>query len=222
MKLLAVDTTFGACSVAVRDDARLLAHRFETMERGHAEALAPMVDEAMRAAGISYSDLDRLGVTTGPGTFTGQRVGVAFMRGLRIALKRPLIGITSLSAMAHQAMDQSGCKAAAAIHDARRGEVYFEATGDDVTASPPCVLGFDAAVSAIVVLSQAGPLALAGTAAARVQECSASRAATKLTAIVAPDADWVALLCAAAPLSAEVPRPLYLRDADAKLPKPPS
>src|SRR4029077_3300542 len=99
MKLLAVDTTLGACSVAVRDGAKRLAHRFEAMERGHAEVLAPMVDETMVAAGISYSDLERLGVTTGPGTFTGQRVGVAFMRGLRVALQRPLIGVTSLSAM---------------------------------------------------------------------------------------------------------------------------
>ena len=69
------------------------------MDRGHAEALAPMVEDAMR--GIAFADLDRLAVTTGPGTFTGQRVGLAFMRGLRVALHRPLIGITTLAAMAH-------------------------------------------------------------------------------------------------------------------------
>ena len=76
------------------------AHRFEEMERGHAEALAPMVEEAMREAGIAFAALDRLAVTTGPGTFTGQRVGLAFMRGLRLALKMPLIGVTTLEAMA--------------------------------------------------------------------------------------------------------------------------
>ena len=63
------------------------------MERGHAEALAPMVEEAMRESALSYSELERLGVTTGPGTFTGQRVGLSFMRGLRVARKRPLVGI---------------------------------------------------------------------------------------------------------------------------------
>jgi len=74
-KLLAVDTALGACSVAVLDGDRVLAHRFQEMTRGHAEALAPMVDEAMRHAGIAFAALDRLAVTTGPGTFTGQRVG---------------------------------------------------------------------------------------------------------------------------------------------------
>jgi tRNA threonylcarbamoyladenosine biosynthesis protein TsaB len=220
MKLLAVDTTLGACSVAVRDGATRLAHRFEAMERGHAEALAPMVQETMVAAGISYTDLGRLGVTTGPGTFTGQRVGVAFMRGLRIALQRPLIGVTSLSAMAHQAMDETGCEIAVAIHDARRDEVYFEASGKGIAESSPQILKFDAALSAIEALMRTGSLALAGTASARVQEAGATiRLGTKRAAIVAPDADWVARLCASAPPSAEVPRPLYLRDADAKLPR---
>src|SRR5258706_1876344 len=129
MKILAVDTTFGACSVALRQGERRLAHRFERMERGHAEALAPMVEEAMRASGISFAELDRLGVTTGPGTFTGQRVGLAFMRGLRVALKRPLVGVTSLAAMARQAMEETGERLAASIHDARRDEVYFEPRG---------------------------------------------------------------------------------------------
>ena len=59
-----------------------------------------MVEETMVKAGIKFSQLDRLAVTTGPGTFTGQRVGLAFMRGLRIALKKPLTGITTLEAMA--------------------------------------------------------------------------------------------------------------------------
>ena len=64
------------------------------MARGHAEALAPMVQDIMAQAGLGFSQLDRLAVTTGPGTFTGQRVGLAFMRGLRVALKKPLTGIT--------------------------------------------------------------------------------------------------------------------------------
>ena len=81
MKILAVDTALGACSVALLDDGKILAHVFEPMDRGHAERLAPMVDEAMKKAGMDFSSLDRLAVTTGPGTFTGQRVGLAFMRG---------------------------------------------------------------------------------------------------------------------------------------------
>ena len=98
MKVLAVDTALGACSVAVLDGEKILSHRFEEMARGHAEALAPIVQDAM--AGIAFASLDRLAVTTGPGTFTGQRVGLAFMRGLRIALRKPLIGVTTLEAIA--------------------------------------------------------------------------------------------------------------------------
>src|ERR1700740_3337346 len=103
MKILAVDTCLGACSVALLDDEKALAHRFELMDRGHAEALAPMVQEAMKEAGIAYDLLDRLAVTVGPGTFTGQRVGLAFMRGMRVALACPLVGVTTLEAMAEAA-----------------------------------------------------------------------------------------------------------------------
>ena len=92
MKTLAVDTALGACSVAITADGETLAHHWVAMPRGHAEALAPMVEQAMAEAGFAFADLDRLAVTTGPGTFTGQRVGLAFMRGLRIALGKPLIG----------------------------------------------------------------------------------------------------------------------------------
>src|SRR5215469_18736749 len=114
MNILAVDTALGACSVAVLADDQVLAHRLEFMERGHAEALAPMVEQAMRDAGVGFPALDRLGVTVGPGTFTGQRVGLAFMRGMRLALGRPLIGITSLEAMAFQATEETGVALAAA------------------------------------------------------------------------------------------------------------
>jgi tRNA threonylcarbamoyl adenosine modification protein YeaZ len=113
IRILAVDTALGACSAAVLEGDVVRSHRFVAMERGHAEALAPMVEEVMRESGLAFADLDRLAVTTGPGTFTGQRVGIAFMRGLRIALKKPLAGITTLDAMAAAAM--------AEVRDVARG-----------------------------------------------------------------------------------------------------
>ncbi len=84
-----------------------------------------------RASGVAFCDLDRLAVTTGPGTFTGQRVGLAFMRGLRVALKIPLTGITTLEAMAIAAMVETNTPFVAALHDAKRGEIYFELLHDD-------------------------------------------------------------------------------------------
>jgi tRNA threonylcarbamoyladenosine biosynthesis protein TsaB len=212
VKILAVDTALGACSVAILGDNQLLAHRFEVMQRGHAEALAPMVEAAMQDASMNFASLDRLGVTTGPGTFTGQRVGLAFMRALRVALDIPLVGLTTLSVMAHQAMAESGRETGVALHDARRDEVYLEVCGN--TASPPRVLSFEDAVATIVKIH--GPIVLAGTAAARAK--SQLREAV-VSSVLQPDALWVAKLCLAAAAPEGPPRPLYLRPPDAKLPE---
>lgn len=207
--ILAVDTCFGACSAAVVAGERVLAHRAEAMERGHAEALAPMVETAMRDAGLSFAGLDRLAVTTGPGSFTGQRVGLAFMRGLRIALGKPLVGVTSLAAMAERARLESGSAVAAAVHDARRGEVYLEAVG--ITTIPAQVLSFE---HAAILLRQIPDLVLTGTAAVRLAH---EIGMTRIVEANAPDAVWVARLAMEVEPSV-TPRPLYLRAPDAKLP----
>ncbi len=209
MKLLAVDTALGACSVAVLEDDVVLAHAFEPMERGHAEALAPMVETAMRDAKLGFAALDRLAVTTGPGTFTGQRVGLAFMRGLRVALHKPLLGVTTLAAMGRQAEDETGLPAYAALHDARRGEVYLQTTGMD----DPMVLPFEDALAQIARLT--GRFALAGTAAPSAAPHLANGV---LSGVRQPDALWVARLAQAMPATDAPPRPLYLRAPDAKLP----
>ena len=210
MKLLAVDTALGACSVAVTDGVHVLAHHHEFMDRGHAEALAPMVEAAMRDAKLTFASLDRLAVTMGPGTFTGQRVGLAFLRALRIALHRPLIGVTTLAAMAEAAKAETGLARAIALHDARRDEVYVEIDGT------PEILLFDDAVRTLRNIGGDAPIALAGTAAPRV--CDALSNGFVLSTIRQPDALWVARLAAIAPETDSAPRPLYLRAPDAKLP----
>ena len=213
MKILAVDTALGACSAALLDGDTVLAHRFEPMDRGHAERLAPMVEEVMTETKLSFAALDRLAVTTGPGTFTGQRVGLAFARGLRVALQKPLIGITTLSAMAAQAMAETGCKTAAAIHDARRGEVYLEIVGEHT--APPEVLVFNDALHRLESLRE--DFALAGTAAPATLVAFPH---AQMSSVTQPDAIWVARLAAREPASDAAPKPLYLRAPDAKLPAP--
>jgi tRNA threonylcarbamoyladenosine biosynthesis protein TsaB len=209
LKILAVDTALGACSAAVLDGDRTLAHHFEEMTRGHAEALAPMVDETMRQAGLAFAALDRLAVTTGPGTFTGQRVGLAFMRGLRVALQKPLIGITTLEAMAFA----TGAARAAAIHDAKRDEAYLLLWDEGVASLPPTVMPFEDAVACI---RSFGPCALCGTGAGAAKEILG--AGFTLTDIRQPDALWVAKLAMTRPPLDGPPAPLYLRAPDAKLP----
>jgi len=222
MKILAVDTALGACSAALLDGETVVAHRCVAMERGHAEALAPMVEEIMREAGVAFAVLDRLAVTTGPGTFTGQRVGLAFMRGLRVALKRPLIGVTTLEAMAAAAMKEAGAPSAAVLHDARRDEVYFSLVSSNGTLVAPMLAPFDDAV-AMLPQRDAQPLAFAGTAGARAAARWREREGTAVvTSVIYPDALWVARLGLAAPEPVGVPKPLYLRAPDAKLPVAPS
>jgi tRNA threonylcarbamoyladenosine biosynthesis protein TsaB len=213
VKILAVDTALGACSVALLEDERLLAHIFEPMERGHAERLAPMVAEAMKQAGVGFAALDRLAVTTGPGTFTGQRVGLAFMRGLRLALHIPLTGVTTLEAMAMAAMAETKMNKAAAIHDARRQEAYLLLRDGETVVQPPVVLPFTDAVARIGAF---GASALAGTGAAACAETLGQGFA--LSTIRQPDALWVARLALKQPVSDNAPGPLYLRAPDAKLP----
>ena len=209
MTLLAVDTALGACSVAILGGDEVLVHVFEPMERGHAEALAPMVEDAMRDAELAFAALDRLAVTTGPGTFTGQRVGLAFMRGLRVALHKPLTGVTTLAAMGRQAEAETGLSSFAALHDAKRGEVYLQMTGMD----NPAVLLFEDALARIAGLD--GRFALAGTAA----PLAASHLMNGvLSTVRQPDALWVARLAQVLPASDTPPRPLYLRAPDPKMP----
>ncbi|MDE1985512.1 MAG: tRNA (adenosine(37)-N6)-threonylcarbamoyltransferase complex dimerization subunit type 1 TsaB [Alphaproteobacteria bacterium] len=216
MKILAVDTALGACSAALLEDERVLAHRYEVMERGHAEALAPMVQAVMGEAGETFPALDRLAVTVGPGTFTGQRVGLAFMRGLRLALGKPLTGVTSLAAMAEQARSETGISVAAAVHDARRDEVYLEILGEGMPSSARLET-FEGA-RALLAAATADTV-LAGTAAARMAEAlRACGKAVRLSAVIAPNAIWVARLGARLEPTGLVPRPLYLRAPDAKLP----
>lgn len=205
-KILAVDTCFGACSAAVLEGSRVIASRHVAMERGHAEALAPMVQETMAEADLAFAALDKLAVTTGPGSFTGQRVGLAFMRGLRVAVHKPLAGVTSLAAMAEQARAETGRAIAAAVHDAKRDEVYLAMAGHDL---PAQLVSIEKAEALLAGFSN---LALAGTAAARF-----ARTDSMVCPILAPDAIWVARL-AVSQEGKDVPRPLYLRPPDAKLP----
>jgi tRNA threonylcarbamoyladenosine biosynthesis protein TsaB len=221
VKLLAIDTALGACSAAVLDGHAILGRRYEPMERGHAERLAPMVQEVMQEAGLAFDSLDRLAVTIGPGTFSGQRVGLAFMRGLRLALQRPLIGVTTLRAMAEAALMQTGANRAAVLHDARRGEVYVAFVVNGCVVVSVQIATFADAVRAILdaTPSLEEPVAFAGTAGRQAAlACEARGVRAIETGICTPDAIWVGRLAADEPEPDSIPRPLYLRPPDARLP----
>jgi tRNA threonylcarbamoyl adenosine modification protein YeaZ/ribosomal-protein-alanine acetyltransferase len=101
MILLAIDTALASCSACVYDSSqhKILAEERELMERGHAEALPPMVARVISAAEVGYHDLNRIAVTTGPGTFTGIRIGLSFARALGLSLNIKVVGIDTPTAL---------------------------------------------------------------------------------------------------------------------------
>src|SRR5271154_5493324 len=93
MLILAIDTALDACSAGVLDtDAgKLIAHESLPMKRGHAEALMPLIARIMKESGVAFASLDRIAVTTGPGSFTGLRVGLSAARGIALAADKPVV-----------------------------------------------------------------------------------------------------------------------------------
>lgn len=220
MKILAVDTALGACSAAIINDARVLAREHEQMQRGHAEALAPMVKRIMEKGECAFPELDRIAVTTGPGTFTGQRVGLAFARALGLALKKPVIGITTLDAMAAEALSGNDSAAwAIAAADAKRGEIYLGARSRNETILPPMLIALDhASLELALFADRFGPDAVVSGTAAEMLIAMPQWITFTDSGVRQPDAVWVARLALSAP-EGPPPKPLYLRPPDAKLPE---
>ena len=102
MLILAIDTALDACTAGILDTeaGKLVAQESEAMKRGHAEALMPLIARVMKASGIAFAGLDRIAVTTGPGSFTGLRVGLSAARGIALAADKPVVGVTTLTAYA--------------------------------------------------------------------------------------------------------------------------
>ena len=102
MLILAIDTALDACAAAVLDTApaKVIAQESLPMKRGHAEALMPLIARVMKQSGIAFAALDRIAVTTGPGSFTGLRVGLSAARGIALAADKPVVGVTTLTAYA--------------------------------------------------------------------------------------------------------------------------
>lgn len=99
MLVLGINTVADACEAALVRDGAIIADYAEPMNQGHDARLAPVVDTLMQRAGITFTDLSRVAVVVGPGSFTGVRVGVAFARGLGLSLDIPVVGVTSLEAI---------------------------------------------------------------------------------------------------------------------------
>jgi tRNA threonylcarbamoyladenosine biosynthesis protein TsaB len=222
MLILAIDTALDACSAGVLDTdiAKMIAQESVPMKRGHAEALMPLIARIIREAGIAFADLDRIAVTTGPGSFTGLRVGLSAARGIALAANKPVVGLTTLTAYAAPLVSQNGEQPVISAIDARHDHVYFQVVSGD---GSPLILPRVAPIEEALGASRFGAPHLVGNAARLLADRWPADAPPPfgVDAQPAPDIAWVAWLGAAVSPDTAPARPYYLRAPDAKLPKEP-
>lgn len=217
VKILALETSGDSCSTAVWSDGALY-ERSLALARGHAERLMPMIGEVLAEAGIAHAEVDLIAVTTGPGTFTGMRVGLAAARGIALAADRPCLGVTSFAAVVEAARAEAeaawaGGRSVLVALDSRRSEIFAQRfappagrPAEPVVAAPDALAGACGGVGLII-----------GTAAALVHAALPTPGAGEAVTArhVVPSAAPVARLAArswsAGQRPAAVPDPLYLR-----------
>lgn len=212
MGILAIDTALQACSVAITGDGVVRASITKPMARGQAEAIAPMVHDALTEAGLAPAGLNAIVVTRGPGAFTGLRCGLAFARSMALALNVPCIGVDTLTALRVSVDPDQSHRVVAGI--AVAGSLFLAAWDGPALAHPPERVSdpvtWFAALSADgegwVLTGPAGGLLLEHWPAAHV------------SAADWPDPVALAQLALGLDPEAHPPEPLYLRGADAKLP----
>lgn len=247
MRVLAIDTALGACAACVidtqasiskagpetvadgapsqTDSHDVVAEETLLLERGHAEALLPLIERVIKqsvaATGGSTQDgfaaLDRVAVTTGPGSFTGLRVGISAARAIGLAANIPVVGVSTLSAALAPLLLTTDLRqpVLGAAIDARHGAIYFQATAPGGRVIVPAR---HLPIKEAARLLGTGPVTLVGPAA---ELLAAEAIAMGLDVLIAdsgpaPDIRWIARLGFAADPYTALPQPLYLRGADAK------
>lgn len=219
MKILAIDTALAATSACVYQDGAVTAESAESlaMERGHSEALMPLIDRVMAKSHGGFASLSRIAVTIGPGSFTGLRIGIAAARALGLGLNLPVVGVATLAALAAPLILEQRPGTVAAAIDARHGHLYLAAFGPDGRATIlPRIVSVAEAVRSLdgahlrLIGSGAPMLAIEAAAAGKSVELAGEGGA--------PDILYVAKLGLLADPITTPARPLYLKAPDVKPP----
>ncbi|HEV2301516.1 MAG TPA: tRNA (adenosine(37)-N6)-threonylcarbamoyltransferase complex dimerization subunit type 1 TsaB [Stellaceae bacterium] len=220
--ILALDAAGSAASVVVARGEAILSRRHVPTRHGQAETLLPLVDAAMREAGLSPASLDLVAVTVGPGGFTGIRVGLAAARGIALASGAGLFGVTGFEAVA-AALFRDGAGAARLLValESRREDLYVQLFDGDGRPLAPPASAMPAALARMPDLeAEAGALVIAGDAAERA---AAAMPRARIARIVSSSADvarGAAIVADRAWLGGargNPARPLYLRPPDVTL-----
>ena len=217
MRVLAIDTALGACAACILDTASPENPLVESlpMERGHAEALMPLLQRLIARQEGGFGALDRIAVSVGPGSFTGLRVAISAARAIALGAGKPCVGVTTLSAYAAPVVASGVGTLVATAIDARHNHVYLQVFGPAgrTVVTPRIVPARDGARqlgTGSVRIVGSGAALLAGEATAIGLD------ATVLEAGPAPDIAWIARLGAVAAPDRAPPKPFYLRPPDAK------
>ena len=218
MTILAIDASTELCSAALDHQGQITAIA-EICPRGHSQRLPQMVDQLLAAAGISLADVGLLAVGRGPGGFTGVRIGIGYGMGLAVAANLPVVGISTLEALAEQARQQGVRGALVTALDARMGELYIARWQLDdqqvVAVGEPGVAGPEQ----LQRWAGDGPLTVVGSALTAYREALQRLASetTLLEAPALPEARAMLALAERARLGGETGdisqlEPLYLRN----------
>jgi tRNA threonylcarbamoyl adenosine modification protein YeaZ len=217
MRVLAIDTSLPAVSVCIYDSGAQQAVVRETspMQKGHAEALMPMIERVARLGG-GFASLGRVAVTVGPGSFTGIRIGVAAARGIALACEVEAVGVSTLAALATPLLFSEDERIVVAAIDASHGNVFLSAYNSNgrVLTSPRLISLSDACR-----LLAAGSVIATGSGAENLRETA--RALGKEIMVdereAWPDIVAVAKLGAVADPQTAPARPVYLKAPDVTL-----
>jgi tRNA threonylcarbamoyladenosine biosynthesis protein TsaB len=222
VRVLALETSTSQAAVALVEQGQLVLTRAHTRPKQSAERLLPLIAELLDEAGWSRQSLDRIGVSLGPGSFTGLRVGIACAQGLALGLDIPLLGVTALRAMARAVpMELEGTRVA--LLDARRDELFCGAYGPGPEAPEilePMALPRETARQQLEQ-RLSGPLVWIGSGLSLLGLSPRDGAAPPPSPETEePSAHAVGLLAEALDPAGCPAIPVYVRDAGATLPQP--
>ena len=227
MRVLAIDTAMASCSAALSENGIVLAAQTEVMQRGHSEALMPMISGLIEQTALTMNALDLIAVTRGPGAFTGLRIGLSAARGLAVALDIPCLGMITTQVIGENTPEINGMCSLLVALDTKRGDYYLQGFKPNEQGSTlPIALAPDGITGwlteqgllseKIIVVGDVTPAVIERLGQNGIEAVASSGSST-------PDAGYMAVL--AETLWAEStqdfppPAPLYLRPPDATLPK---
>jgi tRNA threonylcarbamoyl adenosine modification protein YeaZ len=214
MLILAIDTALASVSACIYDTEAqaVLASGRVLLERGHAEALVPLLERLAEDVPGGLEAIARVAVTVGPGSFTGIRVGVSAARAIALACDAEIVGVSTLSAFAAPLIG-AGAGRIASVIDARHGNMYFELFDENGSVvQEACVLP----VARAATLLGGEPTLLAGPGASllAIEAWSQGRKAEVAGETISPDISFVAMLAALADPADAPADPVYLKPAD--------